>query len=229
MPQRQAMLESARRNKATHIAIVDSDEVLSGNLIASVPLLLRWNDPRVMLQLPLYYMRGSLTRYHANGIWGNRIVDVVFQDHDVAHWGGDCFHSRAPRGIRWFPSRPVSQADGGVMHLWGCSEARLKAKCALYKLTERLRWPDKNTSEIERMYNWAIRGETTGPQYDMRRYGTPAIWTYSEAPESWYAPYKQWLKYVDTERNIWQREECRKIVAKHPGITEGLDLFGVID
>ena len=66
------------------------------------------------------------------------------------------------------------------MHLWGVSEKRLVAKHALYKLTERIRWPEKPVEEIDQMYSWAIHGAAN--------YGTPATWQYAQVPESCGSP-----------------------------------------
>lgn len=230
MQHRQAMLESARRHGAEHIAIIDADEVLSGNLILrngfgqGLYFTRNYLQPGQMLQLPLYYLRGSLTRYHANGIWGNRIVDVAFRDDPRAHWGGDTFHARAPRGITWQPYLPVEQHEGGIMHLWGCSERRLKAKAAMYKITERLRWPEKPVQIIDRMYSWCIHGQPGHPSY-----GTPETWSYREMPAEWWQPYSGLMKHLDIDAEPWQVAEVQRLVAKHPGIAEGLDLFGIFE
>jgi hypothetical protein len=226
MQHRQQMLEHARAAGATHIAITDADEVLSGNLIpgpiCGVPLEYAIKEG-AMLQLPLYYMRGSVTRYHSNGIWGNRWTDVAFRDNPAAHWGGDNFHARAPRGAAWQPYRPIEQGQGGIMHLWACTGRRIRAKCALYKVTERLRWPHKSLSDIDRMYSWAIHGDSS-----IVRYGTPDTWTYTEAPESWWAPYAHLMKYLDVDAEPWQEAEVQRLVAKHgAAMFAGLDLFGV--
>lgn len=219
MTHRQEMLEWARRDGATHIAICDADEVITPGTWAMI----NTAEFGGMVQLPLYFMRGSLTRYHTNGIWGNRrIVDVAFKDHPALGWRGDRFHSRAPVGLALTPYHPVQHGEGGIMHLWGCSERRLKAKSALYKLTERLRWPEKPVAQIERMYNWAIYGEPGHP-----RYGTPDTWTFAETPANWWAPYKKWLPLVQVDAEPWQVAECARIIKANPGIEAGLDLFGI--
>lgn len=237
MEHRSQMLEHARAAGATHVAICDADEVLSGNLIPRGDFTgirgyaLSGLTGGEMLQLPLYYMRGSITRYHSNGIWGNRWTDVAFRDDPRAAWSGDNFHARAPRGVNWAPYRPIAQGEGGIMHLWACTERRIKAKCALYKVTERLRWPDKSIGVIDRMYSWAVHGDPLRELgHHDPRYGTPATWTYAEAPESWWKPYADLVdKYLDVEAQPWQEGEIRRLVAKHGAATfAGLDLFGVV-
>jgi hypothetical protein len=222
MSHRQQMLELARNAGATHIAIVDADEVLSTSLIGREYIC---SMPQGgMLQLPLYNLRGSIARYHADGIWGNRIVDLAFADNKAAQWAGDCFHARAPSGVQWQPYKPIAQGQGGIMHLWGCSERRLRAKCALYKVVERLRWPDRPAAVIERMYDWAIKGQEGHPSY-----GTPATWAYRDVPTEWWAPYASLMKYLDVDAEPWQEAEVRRLVIQHGAeMFAGLDLFGVL-
>jgi hypothetical protein len=72
MGHRQWLLEVARAENATHIAIVDADEILTANLLGTVGPMIEKLPRGSILELPGYNLRGSLTRYHANGIWGNR-------------------------------------------------------------------------------------------------------------------------------------------------------------
>lgn len=108
------------------------------------------------------------------------------------------------------------------MHLWGSSERRLIAKHAWYKVTERLIFPSKPEDRIDALYNLAIKGTNDA------NYGTPATWTYSPAPESWWAPYAHLMKYLDVDKEPWQEAEVRRLVAEHAREKfSGLDLFGV--
>ena len=142
MNHRQTMLEVARENGATHIAMIDADEIPTSNVVGKLRGYVERLPAGEILQVPLYNLRGSLTRYHANGLWGNRIVSIAFKDDPAFHWAGDTFHSREPRGLTrkvW----SVNDLGGGIMHLWGANEKRLEAKHALYKIVERIRWPNK--------------------------------------------------------------------------------------
>ena len=220
MRHRQNMLEVARDEGATHIAIIDADEVLTGNILelAKGRVLRPYNTE--LLQLPLYNLRGGIDRYHANGLWGNRIVSLAFADDPALGWSGDKFHAREPQGKRLRPFQPIKHVGGGVMHLWGASERRLLAKHALYKVTERLRWPDKSVIEIDMMYSMCVKGSA----------GTcaPSLWTFSCVPESWWAPYQHLMKYLDIDAEPWQEAEVRRMVDLYgKGRFSGLDLFGV--
>jgi hypothetical protein len=218
MNHRQALLEAARKAGATHIALVDADEIQTGNSAPS-GISQHW-----MMREPLYNLRGGISKYHANGIWGNRETSVLFADDPALHWGGDTFHQREPLGKHLPQVRAYPHGQAGTMHLWGANERRLRAKHALYKLTETLRWPEKPIGNIDRMYSWAIHGEQ-----GHARYGTPATWTYADVPEAWWAPYADWMQYLDlSDRECWQEAEVRRLIAEHGKYRfAGLDLFGV--
>lgn len=221
MDHRQLLLQQVRQMSASHVAIVDADEILTGNLLESIRAHVERLPHGHMLELPGYNLRGGLNQYHESGIWGKRWFSVVFADDARLYWGGDQFHHREPFGMllkRW---RPVAQKDGGVMHLWGASERRLKAKHALYKITERLRWPEKPIGEIERTYNQAF--------YPSANKSFDQDWTYTAVPESWWAPYQQWMSRMDVDGEPWQEAECRRLYEENPGRFEGLNLFGVAE
>lgn len=236
MQHRQFMLELARAKGATHIAIVDADEILTGNLVAFEPY--PWEKgghPWIgltaeygeIVQLPLYNMRCAVDRYHVNGVWGQRIASVSFEDDPRLHWW-QAFreqeyqhHQREPRGMALVPYKPMTQGRGGVMHLWGASERRLIAKHALYKMRDWLEHPELGLRKIDFDYSQAVYGR---PPHDV-----PADWQFKKAPESWWAPYSHLMKYLDVKAEPWQEAECQRLYMKHGAETfAGLDLFGVL-
>ena len=223
MAHRQHLLEGARQRGATHVAIVDADELLTGNLLPSIRPHVEKLPPGYILQLPGYNLRGSIERYHANGVWGNRMFSLAFRDDGRATWQGDRFHHREPFGVPNLPYQPVPQGAGGVMHLWGADERRLTAKHALYKMTERLRWPSKAVHEIDRYYNLAIDESASN--------GTPFAcrWDYAAAPAAWWEPYRDLMQYLDLSAAPWQEAEVRRLWMEHGAQRfTGLALFGVV-
>lgn len=206
MCHRQALLDAARYGRATHIAMIDADEILTANLIPTVRQSIERLDASILM-LPLCNLRGSMTRYHANGTWGHRIVSVAFKDSPELEWRGDRFHHREPMGRVWRPFQPVSQGDGGVLHLWGASERRLHAKHRLYKITERLRWPEKDVREIEQMYS----------MYDKAALGDdPRRWTFNSVPTAWIEPYRELMeRHLHLDAEPWQEAECERLIAEH--------------
>lgn len=230
MAHRQLTLEGARSIGATHVAIIDADEILTGNLLGDAPSghccvrgMVETLEPGNLLQLPCYNLRGSIHRYHATGIWGNRVVTVAFKDDGYATWQGDRFHHREPMVFANVPYRPVAQGEGGIMHLWGADERRLIARHALYKVTERLRWPDKSPSQIDHLYNLAIHADASNGT------GFSCVWQYASVPSEWWNPYQDFIKYLNPPETPWQEVEANRLYEKHGSkMFAGLDLFGVV-
>ena len=219
MEHRQKMLTCARVMGATHIMMCDADEIISGDVLPEIRKHILATLSERLLHLPIYNFRGTPDRYHATGIWGNRVASAAFLDLPCCHWKGDRFHHREPFGLSWTPYQPVAQGNGGIMHLWGVSERRLIARHALYKVTERLRWPSKPVAEIEQLYNYAIREAAS------QGFGA---WTFKQAPESWWKPYERLMRHLHVDEVPWQEAEVRSLVAAHGRARfAGLDLFGV--
>lgn len=217
MAHRQTMLDTAMSWGATHIAIIDADEILTENLVPAIRDYAARLGDRQMLQLPGFNLRGGW-KYHANGTWGNRWFSTVFKVNPTAQWSGDKFHAREPAGVQWSHVRPFNHIQGGTLHFWGYNEDRLRAKHALYKVTERIRWPDKRVVDIDRLYSLAIHGNAQNRD-------TPIHWQYRDVPEAWRPPE---LYAIDEPRELWQVAEVRRIVAEHgPERFAGLDLFGI--
>ena len=247
MEHRQKMLDLSRVGGATHVAIVDADEFLTGNLVGSDEYTsVRWHarglKPGMLLELPGYNLRAwpvdAVTRtttatevtvaqdwrkYHANGVWGNRWFATAFQDSPALHWAGDRFHHREPMGCGWHRWRPIKQGDGGTLHLWGASERRLRAKHALYRMTERLRWPAKPSAKIEYTYDPATNPDSQLAR-DLRVAGP---WTFKAVPASWLEPYADLMQYLDIYAEPWQENEVLTLLMIHGREKfAGLDLLG---
>lgn len=219
MAQRQALLETARHRNPTHIAIVDADEILCGPTVPQIRGLIESSLDGTRAVVPLYNLRNGIQSYHANGLWGNRITTLAFKDGPHLRWSGDNYHHREPRGQELFSNQRIDQGEGGVMHLWGASERRLIAKHALYKVNERLRWPDKDVRQIDFMYSQALIG-------GLRE--NPKDWKYAGVPLEWWLPYAQWMHYLDVDAEPWQEAEVRRLVAEHGReMFAGLNLFGI--
>ena len=92
------------------------------------------------------------------------------------------------------------------MHLWGVSEKKLVAKHRLYRITERLRWPDKPVAEIERIYSMATCGR-------IEMGDTPNTWTFAAVPPAWWDGIE--LKYLDLNQPPWQDAECERLIAQY--------------
>ena len=121
------------------------------------------------------------------------------------------YHHREPYG-----SHPGAAArHGGVMHMQWVSWRRLKAKQALYKMIETVRYPGRRTpAVVDRYYNHAVNesGITLGA-----------------VPATWWAPHQHLLPYLDLDHEPWQEGECKRLWAEYGAAKfRGLDLFGVV-
>jgi hypothetical protein len=242
MAHRQRLLEVARERGATHIAMIDADEVLTGNLLMDngpvcIERLVTELKPSTVLQLPWLALPRTTDRYLTSGIWGpGQQVSMAFKDEPGAHWalhdGGRDFHHRNPMGIGRNFHAPLKPEQGGIMHLQFLSHRRLRAKQALYKAVEVLRWPAPtmlngkkcNTdyelkAELNAMYGRAV--------YD----SDPAKHTTAPAPLEWWLPYAHLMSYLDVSETEapWQEIALRRLIAEHGAKTfAGLDFFGVV-
>lgn len=227
MAHRERLLRVAREHGATHIVTIDADELVTGHLIPHMRNMIEGIPDDALLQLPWVNLRGSIHEYHCSGQWGRAWVSTAFKDSPELHWtsatrGGYDFHHRHPMGREVVPCKPVPLGYGGLMHLQMVSDRRLRAKQALYKMTELIRWPNREPVRmVDERYNPAVYGSYAKPPFphDLKR--IPAIgWT----------PYAGLMQYLDVDRAPWQEVECRRLWTEHGAARfVGLDLFGVIE
>ena len=214
MQQRQRLLEEARRHGATHIAVMDADELLTANLIPKIRNFIERLAPKNFWGIKTYNLHGSLDRYRSDpSVWGERAGTLVaFADHPSLSWirrdGGD-YHQRAPIGSHIHGMIP--RECGGNLHLQFVSRRRLVAKHRWYKMMERLRWPMKPVAEIDRLYSQAV--DEAGLQT-------------ATAPRNWL----NHRQHLDMDREPWQEQECRRLLAEHGAAKfRGLNLYGLIE
>ena len=247
MRHRQMMLDCARSRGATHICYIDSDEVLTGNLLDPVHGqtakriygLFSICPPNSILQIPWLALRGSIGQVHVSGPWAdNQVASFGFVDSPELGWKARGeekydFHHRAPMGRPMVPWTPLGnmnplvrqRRDAGLMHLQFVQGRRLRAKQALYKITEVLRWPGREPVEmVDQRYNLAVYGQykTPGPGWQ----GPMGL---AEAPmDLWWGAYAHLMCHLETKQVPWQEAEVLKALEEHgPKRFAGLDLFGI--
>lgn len=232
MRHRHRLLELARDRGATHVAIVDADEILSSNLLPSIRNLIEKTPKGSILQIPWLAMRGSVGQVHIAGPWSDgQNVSTAFVDSPELHWssaarGGYDFHHRHPMGSSLVPFMPLKDRNAGLMHLQFISGRRLRAKQYLYQLTETLRWPGRETPHVIRQrYSLSVYGNCephAGWEARMDK-------TLAEAPvKLWWEAYEPLMQHFKPHTVPWQEAECLRLLEAHgPKRFDGLDSFGI--
>ena len=230
MAHRQTLLETARQRGATHIAIVDADEVLTSNLLLTIRGHFEATPRHSVLQIPWLALRGSIGQVHTSGPWADgQNVSTGFVDSPQLHWAarnGYDFHHRHPMGRPCVPFLPVSDRNAGLLHLQFVSGRRLRAKQALYKMIEVLRWPDREPVHmVDRRYNLSVYGSMVPSDGWQERQDA----TLSPAPlNDWWGAYANLLHHFHPHATPWQETEVWRLVEIHGRSRfAGLDLFGV--
>lgn len=206
MDVRQRMLDAARGLGATHIALVDADELLTDNLLSSIRGFFGALTPGELLNLPMVAVWKRLVKYRNDeSVWARARLTVGFCDRADLVWqprdGGYQHHCRAPvaceQGIN---SEPIPRGGGGVMHLQFANRRRLIAKHWLYAYTDHVRWPGRrNPEQLNRIYSEALMNGEEG---------------LADLPSEWVRGLREdWIAF--DEPNPWQREELRAMLARH--------------
>jgi len=220
---RDNMLNRARQLGATHVAIIDADEVLTGNALAEVRTMTEILPDGVCLQVPWFQMRADwlglpqrCITHMCTGLWAHQNSVVAFKDNPKFHWAsrdGYDFHHRQPMGMPFVSHHMYDNRAAGCMHLQFLSRRRLIEKQFLYQLTERKRW-GYDTETIKKKYVPTVT-ESDSAQL-------------AACPESWWAPYSHLMQYLHIDREPWQEEECFRLIRENPGIEAGLEDFGLL-
>lgn len=215
MHHRQRLLDAARQVGATHVAIIDADEVLTANLHGDVRRAAARLAPGEVLTTPWLNLWRSLDRYRSDrgSPHGRQWLSLVFCDRPALRWGGEeRFHHRQPFNSVLTARVPAVRSDGGVMHLQRASWRRARARQAWYKGTERLRWPDKPIEKIDALYSRSL------DEHGIELTDVPPTW--------WDHGIDRGL--IDLDAEPWQEGDVRLMIAEHGAEAfEGLDLFGV--
>ncbi len=214
MDHRQRLLETARHRKATHIALIDADEVICGDWINDVRATFESLRPGEHLHVGMPCPWRGLYQYRVDrgSIWANRYdLCIGFADHPALCWkaaDGYDHHHREPYGSR-LAGRIY--AAGGVMHLQWASWRRLVAKHMAYRVNERLKFPGKPVAQIERLYSLAL---------------DEAGLMLTAVPANWWAPHQDLLGYIDLNAVPWQEQYVREMIQRHGAQHfEGLSVF----
>ena len=199
MDHRQRLLEEARKRRASHIAIVDADEILTENAIPGVRDRIGWLRPGDCANVGMPCIWRSLEQYRTDpGIWANRSdLSLAFADHPNLRWqrdNGYDHHHRYPHGsVRTDIGHTI---HGGVMHLQWASWRRLVAKQTWYQMMEVVKYPEKSPRDIASDYSRAM------DEKNLRLSSVPAEW--------WDETLK---RYIDLAAASWHERECERLLS----------------
>lgn len=212
---RQRLLEMGRSIGGTHFATVDSDEVLSANLVPGARGRVLALMPGQVLSAPWINLWRSRGEYAAN--LDATSAPVAFRDRADLCYRVDGYqlHGRVPpqAGFRRRPCSPDELAGGGLLHLQKLSWRRAVARQARYKALEMARWPE---------HRGGIDG--VNARFD-RSLGLNRRVRLVEAPSEWWAHGLD-PALIDEDREPWEAIDCARLAREH-GPWPGLDLYGV--
>lgn len=204
---RQMAYATAIAHGGTHFAVIDADEIPTGNLLAGDGQMLRWVvttpdcPPGVIASMWMPNLWRSLDQYR--GDLPAQDVRLGFAYHPSLHWrprkDGYHLHARYPMHSLGFWNPASEWRGGGVMHLQFADWRRHCAKNWWYRMVERIQHPDKRTpAETNEMYDWPFRGE-------------PDL---VDVPSAWWADIPE-RRYITLGAKPWHEDEIEQLLAKH--------------
>lgn len=212
---RQRLLEAGRAAGATHLCVLDADEVLTGNLLPRIRGLFAALAPGETLSLPWLALWRGLDAYRdeASAI-AQRFMILGFRDAPGLHYAPSCgdfdFHTRRVRGAA-ADRRIGTRAEGGVFHLAAANWRRFQARTVWYQMIEAIRFP------------WRRSPAERGALYAEGYLDEAGIET-RPVPAAWWEPYLPWRGEVALDGAAWFEQECRRLWSEH-----GADLFASIN
>ena len=216
MDLRQEMLQRGRDAGGTHFAIIDADEITTANLIPEMRGYVEELDPGELLDLPMIPAWRSIDQHRVDPcVWTRAWLTTAFRDRPDLGWAprdGYQFHARPPANSHRGPhTRPVADRFvGGVIHAQWADWRMLTAKQTLYKMIERMRWPDRESAaRIDAKYSQAM--DETGLRLE-------------PIPDRW--AHRYWSHHVHiASAEPWQETEIRRILdATDHAVFNGIDL-----
>jgi hypothetical protein len=211
MSHRHRLLLQARQLEGTHFAMLDADEVLSTSCEDMArDQAQRLRSGRVLL-VPLHNCWRSVEQYRADRTpYGSGWASLVVAEHPHLAWIGDQFHHRHPFNSHPGPKLPTDRAEGGLLHLQHASWRRVRAKQALYKMVEVLRWCREPIQTVDHRYSRAL------DEHRIIHAATPPEWWPGDP------------SMIDLDAEPWQEQEIARLLKIHGREKfAGLDLFGL--
>jgi hypothetical protein len=216
MNHRQRMLEVARERGAEVLALIDADEILAAPLRTAVRDAADRLLPRQTLVMPWLNLWRSLDVYRRDAsLHGSGYQPMAFRDAFGMCWlpahDGYQHHKRAPLGAL---EQCLLLDRPGLMHLQRACWRRAVARQAWYKVTEALRYPNRQRPhELDRQYSAALAEDYA------RLHPVPPDW-WAYGLDRGLIDCRDWAD--------WQELEVKRLLAQHGRERFGeLDLFGL--
>lgn len=220
MYHRQYLLEWGREQGATHFAIIDSDELLTANLIPDIRKMVEQTPSHHVLALPGIQLWRGLTHQRIDQPF-NTTFSLAFKDQPNYSYrpkpNGDQHHNgRQPMPLTegYKPS-----VDGGIFHLQFVRWNTLRYKQLKYAMTETVKYgSDYGVERIRKRYSWWDFKPVTTTM-------TPVEWwSYEHIP-----PIEN-LFLSGPDDGSWYADEVRKMIKEHGRERfAGLNFYGLED
>jgi hypothetical protein len=218
---RQGLIDDGRKLGGTHFWMIDADELVTGNIVPEIRMMLAALEPGDLLTLPWFPIWGSLDRCRRDGnrYWCAKRTIYGFRDHADLQYEARknrpaCdIHTRAPISPGKKREHWLDDLRHGVMHFVAAERSRLVAKAAWYKMIETVRFSDVSAEQLNANYNRDLDE-------------TELVTVPVEA--DWWAPYLPWRKHVHLNRPTWFEWDCQLMWRQHgPEKFNGLELWGI--
>ncbi len=213
---RQKLLLQAARNISPEAILIalDADEFLSANSLQSSEWESLQSLPKgTSIEFPRIDLDpGVLTYFYHTVDDGNMAFDCGYVDDGAEHRGTDIHSTRVPHPA----GAPVFRCqECVVLHYQFVSPNRVDSKHRWYMCYERLKYPEKTSVEIVKMYTWMKKRE----------------WTHRSAQQHWLGAYKQLeinVTQFDDAGPFWWDWEVLRMFRQHGVKTfRDLDIWDV--
>lgn len=209
------LAEEAKRLGGTHLAIVDADEMVSGNMLErlrSTAAALTMDEVCEMPWVPMVSLHErDYTGPRAEWKTGFLFCQLNGEYESVPDGACDIHRSRIPLNVTRLVPVIDRPEQGGFLHLAYIDRRRLLAKIVWWKMLEMLRWPGRRTPQWLNDYYIAPVGDGV------------------QVPSEWYEPYQKYEQYVHVGGVSEVEKAARILWTANSARFSGLTTFGLFD
>ena len=191
---RNKLLQAGRKIGGTHFIVIDADEMLTANFLEND--LLRKKilqlKPGETIKLTWIQLWRSLDQYRFdNSVWTNNYKDFIFCDDGKCSYNSEFIHTpRTPKMKGKIYT--ITGYTHGMLHFQFVNWRNLLIKQSWYRCLERIRLPNKNPADINRLY---------APSKDEKKLGL------KESPFYWFDGYKFFDPLTYNQPEGWREKQ----------------------